>query len=337
MNYRGSYRKLLAHSKAAMLAAIEVYNKPQMPYRDECVTVLLVNSWELLAKAILSKNKQKVFRKKIRGQPYRTLELQDALGKASKFFPDSIPYQPVRQNILKLVHFRNCTIHFYNEPGLSAVVYGLAQTNIMNYKDLVLAVFRQDITQEITITLLPLAFGSPPDPISFLRDNSVDPPSNKFVGQFVREVVDSTRYFEQMGLDTGRFLTQFDVSLHSVKKISSADIVVGIDGSAEGSDSSKVILRDRDSNKRFPLRRKDVIQKVGTNLNGVSMNAFVLDAIIYAHGCKDNKRHIWKAIGGGSMQYSPEFVKFIKQLTKADVHKAISEYKTYRAQRRRTK
>ena len=28
MNYRGSYKRLLGNSKSAMVAAIEVYNKP---------------------------------------------------------------------------------------------------------------------------------------------------------------------------------------------------------------------------------------------------------------------------------------------------------------------
>ena len=78
MNYRGSYRKLLANSKAAMLAAIEIYNKPQMTYRDECFVILLINAWELLAKAILSKNKQRIFRKKQPGQPYRTWRFREA-------------------------------------------------------------------------------------------------------------------------------------------------------------------------------------------------------------------------------------------------------------------
>jgi len=41
-----------------MLAAIEIYNKPQIEYRDECFVILLMNAWELFLKAILSKNKQ---------------------------------------------------------------------------------------------------------------------------------------------------------------------------------------------------------------------------------------------------------------------------------------
>ena len=44
MNYRSSYRKLLANGKAALLAAIEIYNKPRIDYRDECFVILLLNA-----------------------------------------------------------------------------------------------------------------------------------------------------------------------------------------------------------------------------------------------------------------------------------------------------
>ena len=46
MNYQGSYRKLLENSKAALMAAIEVYNKAAFSYRDECAVILLLNAWE---------------------------------------------------------------------------------------------------------------------------------------------------------------------------------------------------------------------------------------------------------------------------------------------------
>ena len=40
-----SYRRLLGNSKAALTAAIEICNKPNMDYREECFVILLVNAW----------------------------------------------------------------------------------------------------------------------------------------------------------------------------------------------------------------------------------------------------------------------------------------------------
>ena len=61
MNYRGSYRKLLSNAKAAMMAAVEIYNKPMFKYRDECVVILMLNAWELILKATLSKNGESIY------------------------------------------------------------------------------------------------------------------------------------------------------------------------------------------------------------------------------------------------------------------------------------
>jgi hypothetical protein len=87
MNYRSSYRKLLGDGKAALLAAIEIYNKPRIDYRDECFVILLLNAWELIVKAMLSKNQQSIFYPKLRHQPYRTYSLTDAFRKAEPFLP----------------------------------------------------------------------------------------------------------------------------------------------------------------------------------------------------------------------------------------------------------
>src|SRR5688572_22226725 len=83
MNYRGSYRRLLGNSVSAMLAAIEIYNKPRFPYRDEVVVVLLINAWELMLKALVSKSGNSIYYPKRRQEPYKTLSLDDALRKAS--------------------------------------------------------------------------------------------------------------------------------------------------------------------------------------------------------------------------------------------------------------
>lgn len=46
---------LLKNSVAAYFAAIEIHNKPDIEYRYETTTVLLMNAWELLLKAYVRK------------------------------------------------------------------------------------------------------------------------------------------------------------------------------------------------------------------------------------------------------------------------------------------
>ncbi len=132
MNPFGSYRALHNNSKAAIVSAIEIYNKPKFSYRDECSIILLVNAWELLLKAILSKNRKRIYYPKKRNEKYRTLTIQDALEQAKEYFPKDVAFEPVAKNLDLLTLYRNNTIHFYNQGGISVVLYGLLQTCIVN-------------------------------------------------------------------------------------------------------------------------------------------------------------------------------------------------------------
>ena len=42
---------VLQKSIEAAKAAIELYNKPEFPYRNESFSILMINAWELLLKA----------------------------------------------------------------------------------------------------------------------------------------------------------------------------------------------------------------------------------------------------------------------------------------------
>ena len=163
MNYRGSYKKLLGNSKAAMTAAIEIYNKPTFKYRDECTVILLLNAWELILKSVLSKSKQSVFYQKKRNQPYRTLSWQDALTRSRAFFPNTVPYLPVQRNLEILGIYRDNAVHFYNAADFSVMLYALAQTSIINYRDVLLGVFGTRLENEISWQLLPLGIRPPID------------------------------------------------------------------------------------------------------------------------------------------------------------------------------
>src|SRR3990170_4012182 len=49
--------RLRHKAEAALLSAIEVYNKPAFKYREETFAILMLNAWELLLKAkVLSDN-----------------------------------------------------------------------------------------------------------------------------------------------------------------------------------------------------------------------------------------------------------------------------------------
>ena len=128
MNYRGSYRRLLANSKSAIAAASELYDKPNVEYRDEIVVVLLMNGWELFLKAVVSRDGSSVYYKKRRNEPYRTLSMSDSFWRASNsaLWPSTIRREAIDRNLEFLSTFRDNAIHFYNAAGASEQIKKLA-------------------------------------------------------------------------------------------------------------------------------------------------------------------------------------------------------------------
>ena len=235
MNYRSSYRRLLGNGKAALLAAIEIYNKPGIEYRDECFVILLLNAWELIVKAILSKNHQTIFYPKRRRESYRTYSLADAFRKAEPYIPESLVREALRYNLELLSTYRDNSVHFYNAPQFGSVIYALAQTSIVNLKDLLKEVFDLDLSEDITWQLLPLGLNIPIDPIEYISGRRPAAKQSVAIKQFFAQIAESTQALETAHRDTGRLLTVFKVRLESTKKIGNADVVVGIQGNADAS------------------------------------------------------------------------------------------------------
>ncbi len=319
-----------------MLAAIEIYNKPQIAYRDECFVILLINAWELILKAILSKNRQRIYYRKERNKPYRTFSISDALNKAGPFFPASVSFEPVNQNIRFLIRYRDNAIHFYNQPGFGVVIHGLAQTSITNYRDLVCGIFAKDIADEMTITLLPLSFGVQPDPIQFLKEASAEPSRSRAVAEFVRDIGSVTDAFETRGIDTARFLTQYRVKLVSVKKVKSSDVQVGMKPIAAPGEIA-VVERRQDPNITHPLQQKHILEKIGPDLMGVRFTSYTFQAIARKFRIKEKSHLCWRpANESESPKYSMEIIAFLRKLSRTDIEKAKDDYRSYLAKRRRS-
>lgn len=154
-----------------MVGAIEIYNKPRFDYRDEVFVLLLMNAWELFLKAVISKAGRSIFYPKERSHPYRTLNWSDAFSKASTSgkWPDDVPARAVELNLEALAVYRDNAVHFYNTAGFGTIIYSLAQTSIINFRDLLKDVFEQELGDEMNWALLPLSANPPIDPISYLR------------------------------------------------------------------------------------------------------------------------------------------------------------------------
>lgn len=329
MNYRGSYRKLLGNAKAAMIGAIEIYNKPAFQYRDECFVILLLNAWELAMKAVLSRSGESIFYRKKRNEAYRTLTLDDALGRAGKAFPKSVPELPVRRNIELLSTYRDNAVHFYNEPDFGVVIYALAQTSIKNFRDLLADAFRVNLEEDINWHLLPLGIKPPIDPVAYIsgKAGSGTVKRSAAVSQFLGELATAATEVRESGADTGRLLTIFQVKLESVKKVGDADVVVGVGKTADVS-GPLAVVRTQDPNITHPLRQKEVLDRVKT-LHGAPFTAHIFQAVVWKYDIRSKPQYCWRAQEGVLTKYSNDVLTWISQLSIKDIRSALKDYRKY--------
>ena len=123
--------RFVQKAETALLAAIEIYNKPAFPYREETFAILAINAWELLLKARLlhlnsndpkclhvyetrtnKKGRQlkKKYLKRNRAGQCHTLGLGAALVALEK--AKSAPTAAVRRNLDALTEIRDGAVHY---------------------------------------------------------------------------------------------------------------------------------------------------------------------------------------------------------------------------------
>jgi hypothetical protein len=172
--------ELVDKSIAAMIAAIEIYNKPDFKYREETFSVLSVNSWELLIKAYwlkLNSNKvkslyvyEKITKKdgtkgkQVRVKPTRSgnpfTHSLEYLG--SQLLSQSLLNNAAWQNILAVIEIRDNAVHFYNKSYLfSQRLQEVGSASVKNYVSAIKDWFDEDLT-EFNFFLMPLSFVAPP-------------------------------------------------------------------------------------------------------------------------------------------------------------------------------
>ena len=172
-------QELVEKSIAAMVSAIEVYNKPDFKYREETFSILAINAWELLLKARWLKDNGNKLRslyvteKRMRpnGKPYKHAKVR--MTGSGNPFTHSLDYLAKRmaekkvladaahKNIIALCEIRDSSVHFYNKSGVFAVrLQEVGSASVRNYAKAARAWFGTDFSQ-YNFYLMPLAFVKP--------------------------------------------------------------------------------------------------------------------------------------------------------------------------------
>jgi hypothetical protein len=171
---KAHFQKLLDRAVAAMVAAIDVYNKPDFRYRAESFTILALNAWELLLKAkwlVMNRNrltslyvrqgkgsKRPRYKRTRSGSPFthsadhlaKTLTSQKVLDEAC------------RKNLEVLAELRDTAVHFHhNSPQLTERVQEIGMATVKNFAAAAQDWFKEDLSR-FNFYLMPLSFVAPP-------------------------------------------------------------------------------------------------------------------------------------------------------------------------------
>lgn len=172
--------ELVDKSLAAMVSAIEVYNKPDFKYREEAFSILAANAWELLLKAkwlaihhnVLKSLYVTESRRKPNGEPYKHPKVKRSSCNnplthsleylAKKLTEKKLLPEPVRLNLEALREIRDSSVHFYNRDRLFALqLQEVGSAAVKNYVRLSQEWFQVELTK-FNFYLMPLAFiGAP--------------------------------------------------------------------------------------------------------------------------------------------------------------------------------
>jgi hypothetical protein len=170
--------KFVDKAEAALIAAVEVYNKPSFRYREETFALLAINAWELLLKARLlkhggndpkvirvyeprrtktGKTSKKLYLRRNRAGAPLTLPLGACVAELEKI-PAARLGPEIKANLDALIAIRDSAAHYINaSPILTRQVLEIASATVKNFVILAKTWFARDLSDSLSI-VLPLSF-----------------------------------------------------------------------------------------------------------------------------------------------------------------------------------
>ena len=256
---RSRSNELLLKSVSAMVAAIEIYNKPDQNYREETFAILALNAWELLFKAKILKNrgnnlrdiyvydrkklkdgsssKRKYIKRNRAGNPM-TISMGKAMGKIEA--QGEVLNPALRANLDALMEIRDNAIHFSNIGGnLSKALQEIGTANLKNYVQIIKEWFDYSLSQ-YNFYLKPLAFSRDFDTVSMVNLSLEE-------GNLAKYLAELHRDFEDLGGNEYAVTLELDVQLKRSALPSAVQLVLG-----EHPEAVPVTLTEEDIRHHYP-------------------------------------------------------------------------------------
>lgn len=268
-------------AETALLAAIELYNKPDFNYREEAFSILALNAWELLLKGkLLRENNNRVrclylydqsqtkggrpsLRKKVRRNRSGTPQTL-ALGKVIAELENKgvALSKQVKHNLVGLVEIRDSAVHFVDaSPKLTKQVLELGTASVRNFIELSKQWFRQDLSA-YHLYLMPIGFVGAP---SSARAISVSLDEGRLL-EYLTALIGECR--DEPNAD---FHVALEVSI-SMKRSSPTDATASVAITNDPS-AQRVMLSEEDVRKQYPWDYRELTSRLYERYHDFKANA----------------------------------------------------------------
>ena len=251
---------LIKNSISAYFGAVEIHNKPNISYRYETTTLLLMNAWELILKAYVKKYVKK-----------QSIYTKDG--------------HTMKQNLLCIENYRNNIVHYYNEQ-LEPYIFMLTAKAALNYVDFLKKYFSKDILAEDGLFILPLGFKLPFRPEDFLTKKAAQYVSSPESRAFIESMVHVISDLNAQGVED-TIVVGFDIYLENVKRLKNSDLLVAITSAEEADakfakvnkvqitdapNAQKVSISDEELIERYPLQYRNICEQCKEKIQGFKQN-----------------------------------------------------------------
>ena len=260
--------RLYHRAEAALMSAIEIYNKPDFKYREETFAILSLNAWELMLKAKLLAEKgndlrvlfvyetrstkagvvgKKRYLKRNRAGNPHTLGLGQVIGALEA---SACPIAPeIKSNIEALQAIRDNAIHFLNtNPLLAKQILEIGTATLCNFVELAKRWFREDLSQ-YSLFLMPIGFLSVPSAVAVIAASDEEQNLVKYLDSLIR-----------LGAsDSSEFQVALGISLSFKRGGSTSPLVVSV---TRDPTATKVVLSEEDIRKTYPWEYSELTRRL---------------------------------------------------------------------------
>lgn len=322
--------RLVDKAEAAMVAAVEVYNKPLFPYRCETFAILALNAWELLAKAQLVAANGNSARCLLVTEPIRrddgtpTRRKRYKRNRSGNFYTKSIwevigqldqtpinLHPAVKANLELLTELRDNSVHFVTPgPQLAAQVQAVAVACVTNFVTVARERFGRDLSA-YSLALMPISFLNPPKAAQAYIMSADEQRLTKYISAISEAVLGDEAFHVAVSLD---------FSVNKVPVNTSGAFSLG--RAPDGSPAARLTVSEEEMKKIYRWGSRELLDRLRSRYLDLKANPAFYKL---RRDVERETNYVWrrprdpaKPERGDQMFFAPEIVaEFDKHYTRA--------------------